>query len=210
MASVLKFLFEVITDFSVVPSLMLILQRKRHFEFFIGVFQMVVSLLYNLSDAFGVQLFLKNADWHRLTNVAGLAYGLNVLIFLMRNEDEALDHILRYSGFAAIWIAQIKDDFWMHETQWTLYVLFLFGFFCVVRTVSRRKQAFEGLSKRRILWGVVFSALAGVLFVISLDDAHDSFRFWHGMSQIFFGAALWNLWQVHSARYGQNIIKLPL
>ena len=34
--------------------------------------------------------------------------GLFVLIYLMGNHNEQQDHVLRYSAFAAVWIAQVS------------------------------------------------------------------------------------------------------
>jgi hypothetical protein len=112
---VARFIFETITDLSVVPSLFLIFQRQKHFDFFIGVMQFLVSLCYNICDSLDVDIFLSKTAWHQLTNVFGLSYGVNVLVFLSCNTSEGQDHFFRYTAFALLWICQIKDEYWMEK-----------------------------------------------------------------------------------------------
>jgi hypothetical protein len=159
---VLQFLFETFTDLSVVPSLFLIFQRQKHFEFAMGIFQFVVSLLYNVCDSLDVTLFLDKTEWHQLTNVAGLAYGVNVLVYLMCNTSEAQDHVLRYTAFFSLWIAQLKDRFWMEHTVTPFFFFFFchFFIFCAAIHFARdlRVPAFcsrEGLVSAKAHLGLV-------------------------------------------------------
>ena len=196
MAAVLRFLLEVLTDVTVLPSLLIIFRRRRHFEFFMGVLQFWCSMMYNVGDALGAQLFLSPGDWHRLTNVTGLSYGVNLLVYLMRNGDEAVDHLLRYSAFALLWIAQIKDDYWMEKSQWTIFVIVLYGLFCGAKLLARGKLLWSTYNKRALKFGAGFAVGAFVFFLASLDDHADPYRWKHGVAQALFGAGLYYLWQV--------------
>ncbi len=208
---VLQFLFESVTDLSVVPSLFLIFQRQRSFEFFMGVFQFVASFLYNVCDSLDIVLFLDKHEWHKLTNVTGLSYGVNVLVYLMCNTSETQDHLLRYLSFALLWICQIKDQFYMENTQYTLLILFTLGIFALAKVLAHRKRIF-GLyrfDKLRCMKhlsclpvnsfirnGALFGLVAFIFFLVSLDDHADRYRWKHGVAQLLFGGALFNLWQV--------------
>lgn len=99
---------EVITDFVFLPSLWIVYQRGRHFEFFIGLLQFFSSLMYNVCDSTGVSVFLDYVEWHELANVTGITYGMFLGIFLMANTSERMDNALRYLCFATAWIVQLK------------------------------------------------------------------------------------------------------
>ena len=75
-----------------------------------GVMQFVCSMMYNFCDSLDIDFFLDKEDWHRLTNVTGLSYGVNVLVYLMAN-------VRRF----------VRGD---------LLFFFLFFFVFVVRTMS--------------------------------------------------------------------------
>lgn len=192
----MQFVFEVLTDVSLLPSLVIIYRRRRHWDFFIGAFQLLCSLMYNVCDSLDVSLFLGKQDWHRLTNVSGLAYGVNVIVYLMMNGNESMDQLFRYSTFAALWIAQIKDEYWMEETQYTLLVIFIMLMLCAIKLFARGRLLFNMFDKRALKFGALFATFALLFFLLSLDDANDLWRWKHGVAQCFFGAAIYNLWRV--------------
>lgn len=159
-----------------------------------GVFQFVASLLYNLCDSLDIELFLNKTEWHRLTNITGLSYGANVLVYLMCNGSEAKDHLLRYSFFALLWVAQIKDGFWMEHTQYTIAVLLVLALFAAVKIAVGR--VWRRYDRTRLRNGVLFAGMAFGFFLASLDDHSDPYRWKHGVAQLLFGAALFSVWQV--------------
>ena len=75
-----------------------------------GVFQFLASLLYNVCDSLDVQLFLDKTEWHKLTNLFGLSYGVNVLMYLMTAQD-GRDHWMKYAGFGLVMVAQASHVF---------------------------------------------------------------------------------------------------
>jgi hypothetical protein len=54
----------------------------------------------------------KVRQWHELANVTTITYALLLCIYLMGNRLENQDHLLRYSAFALVWIAQLRDNYW--------------------------------------------------------------------------------------------------
>jgi hypothetical protein len=191
----LQFLFETLTDLSVVPSLFLIWQRRRNFELFIGVFQFVASLLYNVCDSLDVELFLDKTEWHKLTNVMGISYGVNVLVFLF-TADSGRDHWMKYAGFGCVLVAQIKDKYWMETTHYTIGVILLVGLFGAVKIASGGKRLWALLRKERLRNAAIFGAAALLFFLVSLDDHADVYCWKHGTAQLLFGGCLWNMWLV--------------
>ena len=123
MSLLMRVFFEVGSEFFYLPSLFVVFRRRRHFEFFIGVFQFVCSLLYNFCDATGLPVFVETKEWHELTNILSVTYGGFLLIFLMQNSKESVDHVLRYTFFSLVWICQLKDDYWMENSEFTVWVV---------------------------------------------------------------------------------------
>ncbi len=159
-----------------------------------GLFQFVASLLYNVCDSLDVELFLNKVEWHRLTNIMGLSYGANVLVYLMCNGSDQKDHVLRYSFFALLWIAQIKDAYWMEHTQYTIAVLLVLALFAAVKIAAGR--LWRRYDRTRLRNAVLFAGAAFGFFLASLDDHSDPYRWKHGVAQLLFGASLFSVWQV--------------
>lgn len=178
----LKFLFETVTDVAFVPSLAVVAQRGRHFELFVGFFQFITSLCYNLTDALDINLFLSARQWHELTNILTITYGIHLCIFLMGNRHETHDNFLRYIAFASVWIAQVKDRFWMTETRYTAYVAGLFTLMLIGKVVfDQRPIPFQ---HGKVFRGTLALFVAAVFFYLSLDDLHDPYRLFHGLAQV--------------------------
>lgn len=58
---------------------------------------------------------------------------LFVIIYLMGNRNEKRDHLLRYCGFALVLVCQVKDGFWMQDSQYTVGVVVLFAVLYVMK-----------------------------------------------------------------------------
>eukprot|EP00730_Choanoeca_flexa_P012511 TRINITY_DN4344_c0_g1_i2.p1 TRINITY_DN4344_c0_g1~~TRINITY_DN4344_c0_g1_i2.p1 ORF type:complete len:223 (+),score=20.01 TRINITY_DN4344_c0_g1_i2:121-789(+) len=204
----LKFLLETITDLALIPSLIVVAERGRHFEFFIGLFQFLCSTCYNVCDALDISLFLSRRDWHELTNVLTITYGLHLAIFLMGNRSESRDHFLRYIAFACVWICQLRDGFWMIRSQYTVYAILGFMALPVINMLFGRYV--PSYDRPKVLRGFVALMVAAGLFYLSLDDQHDPYRMFHGFSQVAVGAALFYLWQaVPEDQYKKHDTPLP-
>ena len=153
---VLTFIFTVVSDFALVPSLTVTAKNRKHFEVFVGtsailtvrfrkkkkIFSSIVPLLkyvlflqhtsvplvriffhitrlskrkknknqgflYNACDALDVSLFLSKDDWHRINNVMAITYCALLAIYLMCNESDDANTVLRYAAFALVTVAQV-------------------------------------------------------------------------------------------------------
>ncbi|EDQ89074.1 uncharacterized protein MONBRDRAFT_25649 [Monosiga brevicollis MX1] len=208
-AHVIRFIVETITDLALLPSLDVVSRRGRHFEFFIGAFQFLASTMYNMTDALEVPMFLTPRDWHRLTNVLTITYGLHLCIFLMGNRSEARDNFLRYLAFALVWIAQIKDAYWMFQTQYTAYVVVFFLALPMLNMLLG--SGLPVYNRPKVIRGFLALMVAGVCFYLGLDDENDAFRLFHGLSQVVVGVALFYLWQaVPEDHYKKHDTPLPM
>ena len=66
---VLTFVFEVLTDLAFIPALAVMASNRRHFELFIGIFQLISGFLYNFCDALDTSVVLTELQWHGLNNI---------------------------------------------------------------------------------------------------------------------------------------------
>ena len=78
----LTFCFEVLTDIAFVPPLMIMHRYRRHFELYVGVFQLTTGFLYNFCNALNMNVFLTELQWHALNNILTTTYFLLLLIHL--------------------------------------------------------------------------------------------------------------------------------
>lgn len=78
----ITFCFEVVTDMAFLPPLMVMWRYRRHFELYVGVFQLATGILYNVCNALNVNLFLTELQWHALNNILTTTYFLLLLIHL--------------------------------------------------------------------------------------------------------------------------------
>jgi len=188
----LIFCFEVFSDLAFLPPLLIMHRHRRHFELYIGVFQLATGFLYNFCNALNVQLFLTELQWHALNNILTTTYFLLLLIHLQANSNPNVDIVLRYIAFTSVWIAQIKDEYW--QPFYTALVVAAFSAMPVCKFFgAMRLPPYDG---QMLTKGLCVAAAAAVCFVVGLDDAVDPFRLFHGLSQALVGVALYYLWQL--------------
>ena len=136
--TLITFCFEVLTDIAFVPPLFIMHRYRRHFELYIGVFQLTTGFLYNFCNALNVNVFLTELQWHGLNNILTTTYFLLLLIHLQANSNPTVDIVLRYIAFTAVWIAQIKDEYW--NPQW-----------CAKATHAHRRRLKGSMASTRTL-----------------------------------------------------------
>jgi len=188
----ITFCFEVITDMAFLPPLMVMWRYRRHFELYVGVFQLATGILYNVCNALNVNLFLTELQWHALNNILTTTYFLLLLIHLQANTNPTVDIVLRYAAFTAVWIAQIKDEYW--NPYYTALVVIAFCIMPVCKFGGAMRL--PPYDAEKLCKGLVTGAASAVCFLVGLDDAVDPYRLFHGLSQALVGGALYYLWQL--------------
>jgi hypothetical protein len=51
-------------------------------------------------------------------------------------------------------------------------------------------------NKKRLSTGIAAIVIAALFFWLSQDDLHDALRWKHGLAQVLFGVALFQLWSI--------------
>ena len=151
---------------------------------------------------------------------------------MQANSNPTVDIVLRYIAFTAVWIAQIKDEYW--NPNYTALVVAAFCMmpvckFCGAMRLPpynsekvRRDAASTAHNPRaqpvpsceaegarlsscaQLLKGFVAGVASAVCFVVGLDDQVDPFRLFHGLSQALVGFALYFLWQLVPLHEGEK------
>jgi hypothetical protein len=99
------------TCFSFLPALRQLSARRRHFEVFIGVFQLLSAVMYSGCDALAMRsaFFVQRDDWHRVSDITTEAYVglLCIHLYGLRSEETMI--WLRYVAFGGAWLAKLGD-----------------------------------------------------------------------------------------------------
>jgi len=196
----LTFLFTVISDCALVPSLLVTARNRKHFEVFVGLAAILTGFLYNACDALDVSLFLTQDEWHRINNVMAITYVALLSVYIMNTENADWNTLLRYNAFACVTIAQVKDGFWMDNSQYTIVVVAFYALLPLMKfTIQKRIPKFR---RDKTKGGLAFAALAVVFFMLGLDELNDAFRICHSIAHLFMGAALYSLWAIVPLKAG--------
>jgi hypothetical protein len=203
--SAIKFFAAAATDLCLAPALCVVARHRRHFELFIGSFHLISSLLFNVSNALSARFFLREDQWHFISDVMSLTYVCLLLIHLMGNIDENTNIMLRYTAFASAWVFKLRDawdsGFW-EEILIAAYVLMALGI-----VMSRKTRDFNtGLLTR----GIVLIAGALICFYLEMRESpdikegQDPHKLLMGTGHILAGAAWYFLWQAVPVRDGSR------
>lgn len=111
MPDFVRFVLSVGTCATFYPSLRLIISRRRHFELFVGLVQIMSAILYSASDALTWDriLLVSRNDWHQMSDILTETYVCLILIHLMGLRNEDTMHALRYVAFFGSWFAKLAD-----------------------------------------------------------------------------------------------------
>eukprot|EP00406_Dinophysis_acuminata_P057713 CAMPEP_0179268292 /NCGR_PEP_ID=MMETSP0797-20121207/30367_1 /TAXON_ID=47934 /ORGANISM="Dinophysis acuminata, Strain DAEP01" /LENGTH=212 /DNA_ID=CAMNT_0020976573 /DNA_START=125 /DNA_END=759 /DNA_ORIENTATION=- len=199
----MTFMLTCATDLALIPPLIVMRRYRRHFEIFVGGWMLVSAFAYNFLDAMNRgdaedrawDLVVTEDDWHRISNVTTTTYICLLFIHLSCIESADVNIVLRYAAASLVLLAQVKDKFWMLETQYTTFVVVVFAALMFLRYALAGRLPVYWTSAN-LLRGLALGSLFGVCFYFGLDDTHDEFRFAHGMSHLFGGLALTFLWRL--------------
>ena len=132
--AVLRFVLGAITDFALVPSLYQIAKRRRHFEMFIGVTQVITALMFNTCAAFEIDLFIKEREWHFISDVLTLTIVCCLLVHALAVPSEDANIVLRYVALALAWVFKVRDSW--DEGWWEGLLVATYAIAAIVRVAK--------------------------------------------------------------------------
>ncbi|GMF30181.1 unnamed protein product [Phytophthora fragariaefolia] len=191
-----RFVFLALTDAAMLPALDVMKRNRRHFELFIGVFQLVIAFCFNAAEAFDANLFLAENEWHFISDVLSVTYFLLLCVHLMGYKDENHNIVLRYVAFAGAWLFKAKDGWDSTLYEGLLVVCYLLG--VIYRRVFTPTGSISPLNKQNAIYGVgclIAAAVVGVLAIFFEDDEnHAALGLAKGLMHVCGGAAFYYAW----------------
>ncbi|KAE9042659.1 hypothetical protein PR003_g3509 [Phytophthora rubi] len=191
-----RFVFLALTDAAMLPALDVMKRNRRHFELFVGVFQLVIAFCFNAAEAFDTQLFLKEDEWHFISDVLSVSYFLLLCVHLMGYKDENHNIVLRYVAFAGAWLFKAKDGWDSTLYEGLLVVCYLLG--VAYRRLFTQSSNISPLNKQNATYGIgclVAAALVGVVAIFFEDDEnHAALGLAKGLMHVLGGAAFYYAW----------------
>ncbi len=185
-----------LTDAAMIPALTVMHKNHRHFELFIGVFQLSISFLFNLVEAFHSSLFLKELQWHFISDILSVAYFLVLCVHLMGFREENMNIVLRYIAFAFAWLMKSKDGWDTTMYELVLVVTYILG--VAYRRLLSGDKTIAPLHKENAKYAMIFLLLAAVVgsFPIYIPNSGDewSLGFLKGCMHVLSGAASYFAW----------------
>ncbi|KAF4318401.1 hypothetical protein BBO99_00007485 [Phytophthora kernoviae] len=193
-----RFAFLALTDVAMLPALDVMKRNRRHFELFVGVLQLVVSFCFNAVEAFGTQFFLKETEWHFISDVLSITYFLLLCVHLMGYRDENHNIVLRYVAFAGAWLFKTKDGWDSTLYEGLLVVSYLAG--VAYRRLLSQDRNISPLNKEKAKYALSCLAAAAVVGGIPIffegedGDNHTALGLAKGCMHVLGGAAFYFTW----------------
>ncbi|RHY14837.1 hypothetical protein DYB37_001360 [Aphanomyces astaci] len=160
--SVVQLCLTGLADLSMLPAIDVIQKNRRHFELYVALLHIAVSLAHNISQSFDIPLFLSVDDWHNMSDVLWIAYFLLLCIHVLGLKDIQHTMILRYVAFSCAWMAKTKDT-WTTNTYSTALVSVAITLVVVTRLALRKSLLPIQLTEAG--YAVAAGAVAMVLFL---------------------------------------------
>ena len=160
MAGVITFLWSVVTLSSFVPALIIIARNRRHFEFYVGCFQLLAGVMFSASKALdNAPLLIQQHQWHFISDHYTVTYGCLLCVHLMCVQSEDTNIMLRYVAFTAALLAKFRDEWGLPVAQGVVVASFACA--CVGKYVAI--GAPPTLNKRTLAKGLILLGLSLVL-----------------------------------------------
>lgn len=196
-----RFCFLALTDAAMVPALGVMKRNHRHFELFVGVFQLAIAFCFNAAEALQQQLFLRELQWHFISDVLSVTYFLLLCVHLMGFRDEDRNILLRYVAFALAWLMKAKDGWDSTVYEALLVASYVAG--AAYRRLLSTDKSLAPINKHNAKLALLFLALAGLAGGIPIyfggnsssgGDALSGVGFVKGCMHMLGGAAFYHAW----------------
>jgi hypothetical protein len=202
----IKFIAAGATDLSLVPALYVVARHRRHFELFVGTFHLVSSLLFNLSNALSTRIFLREDQWHFISDVMSLTYVCLLLIHLMGNVNENVNIVLRYMAFCSAWVFKLRDEW--DSAMWEELLIAGYVVLALIPFMSGKTR--PDFDAGLLTKGIVLIAGALICLYLEMQESpdisavQDPHKLLAGLGHVLAGAAWFFLWQAVPVRDGRR------
>ena len=177
--------------FFLAPAIMTY-KRKSYFEAYCLAMISFTSTIYHLQESIlPKNLILTQLEWHAIDNVFSITTALNIIIYLMDNDDNSKDIQLQYFGITLSMFSQLKDPWNIYYTIFPVMFMAVLGIFVIFRTPKPRKYNFWILNRGFSLFLPGF-----ICFYFGLNDMlDDPYRLCHAGWHTLIGLSVFYLLQ---------------
>lgn len=194
--SLARFIVMALTDAAMIPALLVMQRNRRHFELFIGCFHLIISFIFNISGAWGVNIFLSELEWHFISDVLSITYALVLCVHLMGLPNENQNILLRYLAFALTWIMKVKDQW--DSTLFETILIAIYAIMVLIRHFTPPTKPGDKISLNadHATKAVISLAMLGLVYLVSESTfvESDPLSIIYGLYHIIAGALFYYAW----------------
>ncbi|RNF04151.1 hypothetical protein TraAM80_05302 [Trypanosoma rangeli] len=181
----------VVSHLPMIPTAYLFLQRRYVYEVCIAAFGLSSSLLYHTCQSFDATIFLDELGWHRLDNIAVLAWMGMWFVFICTFKDPVVERASKYFTLLVSIIFEEKDPW---NLAYTVAPILVFA--CIPLVVFLYDGRLPVVDYRHLLAAALLMGLAVPFFIAGLNDAKDPCRIYHGLWHLLGGIASYFMWMM--------------
>ncbi len=183
-----------ISNFACLPCLILMIVQERLFEFYLGLFTMVTSFMYHVTESLDTTFYLEPGKWHALDNIGSICCFTSLLVYFM-NGNKQRSKKLNYFSLFLVLVIQAENPWDLLNTVLPI-VLYIFILICDFIINGVPKYNFKTLS-----WGVGVLLIAISMFIKGLDEHSDYMRIAHSFWHVTIGVSTFYLRQAKEKHF---------
>lgn len=184
-------IFTGISNFAAIPGITLMIIYDRNYEFFIGMFTAITSLLYHVCESLDYEFYMEHGKWHALDNIGSICCINSLLISLMNSYGDS-NKQLRLNLFSLCFVLVMQA-----ENPWDLFnTIFPIIVFGLIVLYDYYRNGIPKYNTHSIRKGASILIVAIAMFVKGLDDQNDYLRIAHSLWHVTIGINMFYLWQI--------------
>ena len=187
---ILMALFSAFSNFSVIPTLLLLRYTKRYFEFYFGILTFVSSFLYHFTESLEIKIILKPGRWHKLDNIGSIVVMNSLFINNLNNVTAENKIELNFISFLLVLVFQF-DHFWKLEN--TIFPVLIFAVIMICNFIY---CGFPKFKKNMLKKSMVIFIIALFMFAFGLDENNDYLRIYHSLWHFLGGISIFYILQM--------------
>ena len=188
--------FNSLSNFAILPTILLIFHQKDIFSYYIGYFAMIVSIMYHFCESLDVIIILEQLKWHELDNI-GAIYSFSQMTLPLTKKFKDINYKTKknYIFFFFLLFIQQRGPWELINTILPLIIDFSFAFFLMIRY---GKPSFN---KSTLQKSCLFMLISLIFFYKGLDDLNDYLRIWHALWHFFVGLTSFYFLQIQEEKF---------
>ncbi len=188
---IIKVLLSFLSNMAFVPIVKIMYIHRRYFHFTIGIYLVICTFFYHLSDDLEISILFNVDKWHRLDQIGSLTSLCLLLIYFMNVKEEKTMMMLQYSSILSVIFFQIQEPYQLVNIFGPLvlwFIVFLISLY------------YFGLAKINptipVFRTLLFLTIGCVSFLLGINDKEDYLRIYHSIWHVFISLQGVYSWQI--------------